>query len=313
MINRVYISTLLLLVVHFVGFSQVKNKYCIYDQVALEKYGDGDFESAKTYIDSALLMCDELKSDPYAYHIQGFTYFNLYKAQQLDDPYSEYRSKAFHAFLKSNEFDQSGEFREKNNVSLRNICIRIQNDIARSMDTLNYKEALKLNNLYHEYVSLSGVSLDLQQHDISFNNMIGNIYVQLFNNNKEGRRNFVDSAATYYNKALALDTLGFEANKNLGYLYHNLSIDIILNMDPEDDILTMYEKQEESSKLGLQSLPYLKRAHEMRPKNKTVLYGLAGIYFMLHETEKSDFYRGLYDQLSKESDGEDLTPPNNDN
>lgn len=310
---RHYISILLALLLSLIGFGQTKSKYCLYDQVAIEKYGEKDFLAAKNYIDSAILMCESLQTDAYAYHIKGFIYYELYRADQLSNPYSPYRQEAFEAFKRSNELDANMEFKEKNDKSLKNICIRIQQNIAQNLDTTNYREAIKLNELYHNAIKNSGLSLDITEHDITFNNMIGNIFVQLYDNNKNSRETYVDSAVHYFENALKLDSLGFDANKNLGYLYHNLSIDIILNMDPEDDILVMYEKQERSSALGLKSLPYLKRAHEMRPKNKDVLYGLAGIYFMLQEKEKSDFYQKLYDELSKDPNGDIITPPNNDN
>lgn len=294
--------------------AQNNNKYCIYDQVAIEKYGNKEYEEALIYVDSAITMCDERKVDPYTYHIKGFICYELYKEKELEDPYSKMRAEAFNAFLKSNELDENNEFKDKNTKSLKNICIRIQKNIAQTLDTVQFEEALKLNKLYHQSVEKAGVNLDLKEHDITFNNMIGNIYVELYENKKQAREMYVDSAIHYYERALSLDTLGFDANKNLGYLYHNLSIDIILNMNPEDDILTMYENQEKSSALGLKSLPYLKKAHEQRPKNRDVLYGLAGIYFMLQEKEKSDFYQKLYDELTKEQqDGGISPPPNNDN
>jgi tetratricopeptide (TPR) repeat protein len=308
------ISLLILaLMVNLAVFGQEKNRYCIYDQVAIEKYGEKNFEEALAYIDTAITMCDDLKNDPYAYHIKGFICYELFKSTEVDDPYSPMRAEAFDAFLKSNELDANKEFTDKNTKSLKNICIRIQKNIAQTLDTLQYTEAIKLDKIYHDAVERSGVKLDLKEHDITFNNMIGNIYVELYENDKMGREHYIDSAVAYYNRALAIDTLGFDANKNLGYLYHNLSIDIILNMNPEDDILQMYENQEKSSTLGLKSLPYLKRAHEQQPKNRDVLYGLAGIYFMLQEKEKSDFYQKLYDELTKEQQGNGMSPPNNDN
>lgn len=301
MIHLKNISTLVLfMVMSIAALGQEKNKYCIYDQVAIEKYGNKEFKEALAYIDTAITMCDDLKTDPYVYHIKGFICYEMYKANELDDPYSPMRSEAFDAFLKSNELDANKVFTDKNTKSLKNICIRIQKNIAQSLDTTHYEQALKLDKIYHDAINRSGVKLDLKEHDITFNNMIGSIFVELYENKKSGRENYIDSSVVYYEKALKIDTLGFDANKNLGYLYHNLSIDIILNMDPEDDILKMYENQEKSSTLGLKSLPYLKRAHEQQPKNKDVLYGLAGIYFMLQEKEKSDFYQKLYDELTKE-------------
>ena len=121
----------------------------------------------------------------------------------------------------------------------------------------------------------------------------------------------IDSAVLYYEKSLLLDSLNFVGNLQLGYVYHNLSIDIILGMDPEDDIMTMYENQEKSSNFGLLSLPYLKIAHQQQPKNTKILYGLAGIYFMLQEKDKSDFYQNLYNELTKEQ--QEDAPPRNDN
>ncbi|MCB9188941.1 MAG: hypothetical protein H6600_08255 [Flavobacteriales bacterium] len=307
------LSFILILITSVTAVGQDKNKYCIYDQVAVEKYSNKELDEALAYIDTAINMCEDLSKDPYVYHIKGFICYELFKTKDQGDPYSPMRKEAFEAFLKSNELDVNKEFTDKNTLSLKNICIRIQKNIAQNLDTIHFEEAIKLDRIYHDAVERSGVNLDLKEHDITFNNMIGSIFVELYENSKTGRESYVDSAVHYYESALKIDTLGFDANKNLGYLYHNLSIDIILAMDPEDDILTMYENQERSSALGLKSLPYLKRAHEQQPKNKDVLYGLAGIYFMLQEKEKSDFYQKLYDDLTKEQKGNGMAPPNNDN
>ncbi len=298
-----YISTLLIVLASVLSFGQISNKYCIYDQVALEKYQDKDLDAARVYIDSAILMCEGLRNDPYSHHVKGFIYYELYKRDEVDNPYSTLRDSAFNAFLQSNSLDTNNEFQTKNNKSLRNIAARIQMNVANLLDTNNYKKAIEVNKLYKETLLKGDIKSDNKAYDISFYINLGGIFVDLYENDKVLNATMIDSAIHYYKKSLELDSLNFVGNLQLGYVYHNLSIDIILSMDPEDDIMTMYENQEKSSNFGLLSLPYLKIAHQQQPKNTKILYGLAGIYFMLQEKDKSDFYQNLYNELTKEQDG----------
>lgn len=302
-----YISTLILVLTSIIGFGQNSNKYCIYDQVALEKYQDKDLEAARIYIDSAILMCDELRVDPYSHHVKGFIYYELFKLNEVDNPYSTLRDSAFNAFMESNRLDSNNEFTAKNHKSLRNIATRIQMNVANLLDTNNYEKAIEVNEIYKKTLEKGNIEIDNKPYNISFYISLGGIFTDLYENDKIANATMIDSAIHYYKKSLELDSLNFVGNLQLGYVYHNLSIDIILSMDPEDDIMTMYENQEKSSNFGLLSLPYLKIAHQQQPKNTKILYGLAGIYFMLQEKDKSDFYQNLYNELTKDQEG-DQTP-----
>lgn len=297
-----YISIMLFVLSALAMNSQTTNKYCIYDQVALEKYGEKDLDAARMYIDSAILMCDKLREDAYVHHVKGFVYYELFKRDELQDPYSKLRDVAFEAFMESNRLDVNNEFKEKNNKSLKNIATRIQLNVSNLLDTNNYRKAIEVNKIFKSTLEKGNISIDTKAYDISFYINLGGLFTDLHENNKVANETMIDSAIHYYKKSLELDSLNFVGNLQLGYVYHNLSIDIILSMDPEDDIMTMYENQEKSSNYGLLSLPYLKLAHEQQPKNTKILYGLAGIYFMLQEKDKSEFYQNLYNELTKEEE-----------
>ncbi len=297
-----HISILLFVLSAMTMTSQTNDKYCIYDQVALEKYGEKDLDAARMYIDSAILMCDKLRQDAYVHHVKGFVYYELYKRDELQDPYSKLRDVAFEAFMESNRLDVNNEFKEKNNKSLKNIATRIQLNVSNLLDTNNYRKAIEVNKIFKSTLEKGNISIDTKAYDISFYINLGGLFTDLYENNKVANETMIDSAIHYYKKSLELDSLNFVGNLQLGYVYHNLSIDIILSMDPEDDIMTMYENQEKSSNYGLLSLPYLKLAHEQQPKNTKILYGLAGIYFMLQEKDKSEFYQNLYNELTKEEE-----------
>lgn len=299
-----YISIILFVLSTSTLSSQTANKYCIYDQVALEKYGEKDLDAARMYIDSAILMCNKLREDAYVHHVKGFVYYELFKRDELQDPYSKLRDAAFDAFMESNRLDVNNEFKEKNNKSLKNIATRVQLNVSNLLDTNNYRKAIEVNKIFKTTLERGSIEIDTKAYDISFYINIGGIFTELYENNKVSNASMIDSAIHYYKKSLELDSLNFIGNLQLGYVYHNLSIDIILSMDPEDDIMTMYENQEKSSNYGLLSLPYLKVAHQQQPKNAKILYGLAGIYFMLQEKDKSEFYQNLYNELTTD-EGQD--------
>jgi hypothetical protein len=55
------------------------------------------------------------------------------------------------------------------------------------------------------------------------------------------------------------------------------------------DQLPVY--QDQSIKLARQAEPYCLKAHELDPNDKAVIEALAGIYYLLNETEKHNEYK----------------------
>ena len=201
MINFRNISLLLIVLTSINVFAQ-SNKYCVYDQVAMEKYGDKDLDGAKVYIDSAILMCEDLKNDAYTHHIKGFVYYELFKRDQVNDPYSILRDSAFNAFMESNRLDVNNEFTDKNNKSLKNIATRIQLNVANLLDTNNYRKAIEVNQLYKGTLKKGNIEIDNKPYDISFYISLGGIFSDLYDNDKVKNATMIDSAIAYYKKSL---------------------------------------------------------------------------------------------------------------
>ena len=65
-------------------------------------------------------------------------------------------------------------------------------------------------------------------------------------------------------------------------------------------LLEVLDAQEKQVEYGLKSLPYLKKAYSLKPKNRETINGLSAIYYMLQEKEKHQFYQNLLNQLVDE-------------
>jgi tetratricopeptide (TPR) repeat protein len=280
------------------------NKYCNYTQVAVEKYGEKNVELARQYIDSALLMCPDLAKDAYSYHVKGFIYYELFKTKEIDDLNSKYREVALTAFVKSNALDDKGEFKKNNLVSIRNIGKYYQKNCVDLLKVRKVDEALAFNVKFKEVMSLAGANDDLTKWDVSLNNSIGDIYWDMYQENMQINEAYFEKAIEQFNKVISIDSLDHHSVYTIGVMYYNRGFQYILDLSDDADLLEVLDAQEKQVEYGLKSLPYLKRAYALKPKNKETINGLSAIYYMLQEKEKHQFYQNLLNQLVDEPDEE---------
>lgn len=301
--KRIVNISFVLMLMQFTAMAQF-NKYCNYTQVAVEKYGDKNLELAKQYIDSAFLMCPDLANDAYAYHIKGFIYYDLFKTVEINDMYSKYREVALTAFIKSNTLDTKEEFKKNNIVSIRNIAKYFQKNCVDLLRDKKIDLAKEFNQKFTSVIKMANPQEDLTKWDVSFNNSIGDIYWDLYQEDTKTNVNYFDKAIEQYNVVLKLDSLDHHAVYTIGVMYYNRGFQYILDLSDDADLLDVLDAQEKQVEYGLKSLPYLKKAYSLKPKNRETINGLSAIYYMLQEKEKHQFYQNLLNQLVDEPDQE---------
>jgi len=280
------------------------NKYCNYTQVAVEKYGEKNLELAQQYIDSALLMCPDLATDAYTYHVKGFIYYELFKTKEIADYNSKFREIALTSFVKSNNLDTKQEFSKNNLVSIRNIAKYYQKNCVDLLKARNVELATEFNTKFMEVIKMTGNNEDLSKWEVSFNNSIGDIYWDLYQEDTKTNATYFEKAINQYEVVLKLDSLDHHAVYTVGVMYYNRGFQYILDLSDDADLLEVLDAQEKQVEYGLKSLPYLKKAYALKPKNKETINGLSAIYYMLQEKEKHQFYQNLLNQLTEEPDEE---------
>lgn len=106
----------------------------------------------------------------------------------------------------------------------------------------------------------------------------------------EGTDSFEEAKKTY-SDILVNHPDDFGANLNLGLLHYNLAVEKMNASSSEPEYQTLQVMLDETTPLFKQSLPYLLKAYDQKPQEKTILRALSGIYFSTHDLATSERYQ----------------------
>jgi len=276
---------LLLLLATLNGFAQMSKV-----EKAMELYGAKKLDSAKVVIDETI-QNPESNKDYQAWMVRGFVYKELYKINETKNPASPLRDSAAVSLVQSLQLDVDSKNPQKDKViqSLKYIASTYHNDINRTLDTVGYKQALINADKHKVIMKLIDPAFDERKYSYDVYSTIGSMFEKGYE--QKTSKSLLDMAKTYLLKAYELNSNTDFINKNLGVLYYNQAVDIIKKMDYDVPLDQLPVYQDQSIKLGQQSLPYLLKANQINPNDKSVIEGLAGIYYLLNDTEKYNEYK----------------------
>ncbi len=284
----------LLLLAGMKGFAQFSKL-----ERALEQYRDKQLDSAKTSIDAAALH-EDTKNDYNVWMVRGFIYKDLYKTRESDKATSAYRDQSIEFFKRALALDTNSKNPQKEGIlkGMKYIASTYHNDINKTLDTTQYQ--VSLNNAAN-FVAITKY-LDPGFNDRLYNYEVFLTVGSMFEKEYEvaNRKNTLDLAKVYLFKAHDIDSSSFLVNKNLGLLYYNQAVEIINKMDADVSLEELPLYQDRSVKLGKQALSYCLKAHALKPDDKVVVEALAGIYYLLNETEKHNEFKKKLEELNKQ-------------
>ncbi len=259
----------------------------------------GKLDSAKVEIDAAVLHPDT-QADAQAWYVRGFVYKTIYNQNEKANRESTSRIEALISFKKSIALDASDENVQENLKNIKYLATTLYNDAGASLDTIDYKVAIKNFNIFKEYYLLVDPSTEnFKRKEIDFSNAIATVYTRIYEGDRKGKIDFLNLAKASYNKALALDPNNINANYNMGILYYNQAVNLINQSDYDLDIVALNDVQDNSINLFKASLPFMEKAYSLDPNRKETLLGLSGIYFSLNEKEKSNEFKQKLEQIGK--------------
>jgi tetratricopeptide (TPR) repeat protein len=127
----------------------------------------------------------------------------------------------------------------------------------------------------------------------SLYNAEGIIYEQLKN---------LEKAVESYSKALAIAPDYFAAQYSIGALYYNHAVEIQNNAANELDDNKYKELLKEMEAEFEKSLPYLERAHELAPEERSIVESIKSVYYRFREkspemNEKFEYYSKLSETM----------------
>ncbi len=286
--------------------SHSQSQYCPEQQLLLQKYKQKEYIGAKTYLDTVIKKCPERKEDAYYWHISGFINLDIFKLVDNRSPVSKSREQAVNSFIKSKKLDNKGKYTDHNSQALKFLASTYYNDailILQNMDTLHFTEIKSFYQKYKEITYIISPDYNFDQKEVEINYGLGMLYKAKYENNKKGYKNYMDSSISCFNRAITISPEDYSSNYNLGIIYHNLGVDIILDdlEDADGDLEKVIIMQEKAISYFSQALPYLKKVYSMEPTDKAIVQGIAAVYYSLNDMEKHVEFMNVLNDLDKPS------------
>lgn len=262
---------------------------------ALRSYQSGDLANARKSIDQAVRSAEHA-DDPEAWLVRGYVYKDLFKDLPQGDEADEIRDEAVGSLYTSLSLDSEGTYKDNALQAYEYLARTYFNDAAKALNAMDDERAQGLFAKYKETTLRVDPTAKLKSREVEFNNALGTLYNKRYN---EDRNNLMwfDQAVATFAKVLALEPDNYGANYNVATLYFNRGVVRIRSISADDDIPSIQQIQEVSRELFQQALPYMLKAHDLNPGRRETLLGLEGIYYSLQDTENSERFRQLFEEL----------------
>ena len=288
-----------------VNTTHAQTVYCPEMQLLIQKYKQKDYTGSKTYLDTVLKKCPDRKQDAYYWHLSGFINLDIFKLVDNRSALSKSREPAVSSFLNSKKLDNKDKYAEHNFQALKFLASTYYNDailILQNMDTLHFAEIKSFYQNYKDITSVISPDYNFNQKEIEINYGLGMLYKAKYENNKKAYRNYMDSSIACFNRAITLNPDDYSSNYNLGIIYHNLGVDIILDdLEIDADLEKVIIMQEKAIGYFSKALPYLKKVYAMEPTDKAIVQGIAAVYYSLNDMEKHVEFMNVLKDLDKPS------------
>ena len=297
-LNKI-LSLFLMLSIFLTSFSQAK--YCPEKMLLLQKYQSKNYANAIGYIDTVLSQCPDQNDDSYFWHVCGFINLDIFKYVENKANGSETKLKAADCFIKSMNLDVENQYFERNTKALDYISTNYYNDavtILQKFAVNNREDAVSYYNNYKRLKRIAHPDYDFAEKDVDFYYGIGMLFKMSYEKDKHANKDLLDSCISYFNKSLKIEPNQYSANYNLGIMFHNLGVDIIMEeLDIDADLEMVILMQEQAVNYFSKSLPYLKKVYEMKPKEVSIVQGIAAVYYSLNDMEKHVEYMNILKDL----------------
>lgn len=293
------LSIVLIFGVFYNSISQ--SAYCPEKMLLLQKYKSKAYENALGYIDTVLSQCPEQEQDAYFWHVCGFINLDIFKFVENKETGSITKFKAADCFIKSINLDAEKKYFDLNNKLLDYISTFYYNDAVKILQKFDMKNQENAISYYNSFKQLKGIAhedYDFSEKDMDFYYGIGNLYKMRYEKDKINNKSLLDSSISYFNKSLEIDPDQYSSNYNLGIMYHNLGVDIIMEeLDIDADLEMVILMQEQAVNYFSKSLPYLKKVYQMKPQETSIVQGIAAVYYSLNDMEKHVEYMNILKDL----------------
>lgn len=260
----------------------------------------GNLDSAKILIDAASKF-PETMGDAQTWYVKGFIYKEIFKKSQPIRRNLAVANEAFEACKKAVELDTTKETKVNNFGIIKSLTALVNNTFGETLDTVNYKTSIECVDLQKKLVKYLKPKANIDSIGVYYYGIMGSYFQTVYEKNPKKNTKYLRIAEDSYNKVLILDPNNISANYNMGIIYYNQAVSLIMNkLDYDFDLATLNDIQDEAVNWFKKSLPYMEKAYQLNPRRKETLIGLSGIYYSLHDNEKSQQFQKLSQDLDKQ-------------
>jgi tetratricopeptide (TPR) repeat protein len=232
-------------------------------------YQAKDYDSAKVWIDSAVVSREKTNSQTWQLH--GLIY------RKLETPATPgYREVAINSFLEARKLDTANIYKTQITDYLNNTIIRYYNDAVNQLNEGKYSESERSYVTYKDkYKQHINPAENFDARDIEYYNALGGGYTKQLPQLSGKDHDIVFTLAiSALGKVLEVDSMNYLANLNTAVLYYNKGADLIVNQDPFADIEVLLQNLEISEELFKKALPMMLKAYKINPESIEVIEGL---------------------------------------
>lgn len=284
-----HILLFLFLTMSCAGYGQVLT------QQAYEAYQAKEFEKAKDLIDESI-ESEIGEKDPQTWLVRAFIYKAL---ENYDNPDTTIRNEIITSHLKSIVLDEDKQFYDQNMNGIKSAILRYYNQAVLALKNGKPEKAEELYKT-HKRRHLKYFEKDFSKTDVEFYKAQGSYYNDMAKkemSNPSEIKGYRKKALDAFIKVINVDSTNYNANYNIGTIYYNQGVDLIMNMDSELSIEEIRQKQDKGVELFLKAKPFIELAHKMTPERIEPVEALWGIYYGLSDYEKSEHYKKLLEKL----------------
>lgn len=134
-----------------------------------------------------------------------------------------------------------------------------------------------------EAIELGKEAISADPQNASIYLAMGNIY--------DYKLDMPNEAQDMYNKAIAVNPNDFNINYSLGASFFNQGATVYNQSLNEKDMNKATKLENQAKEIWKKSIPYMEKAHALKPEDKDVINVLAEVYAKLGDFQKSNEYR----------------------
>ncbi len=256
---------------------------------AIDHYMNKNYKKARATIDHTVNH-PSTSGTPNAWYLRGLIYKEIFKNFEATDSKSKARDEAVTSFFKVIELDNSPEkkFIDADlKQSLKYLGSTYYNTSVEFFTKDGYQTAINYFEAFKRCYLAADPTFQWKASHVEFYLSMGTAMETIFTSNRKVNLPYMDVTATMFKKVLEVDSTNITAFYNLCMLYYNHGVSFINEMNDDIDIVDIDIVQEKALVFLKQALPYALKAYELNPKRRETLVALSGIYFSMHEEEKS--------------------------